>query len=151
LRQYARASDVSDLSARAIEAEALCDRIKWLLYHHLELRVGMSDHDWVWLNCHLDDCCVERSPPSEVHARGRIECTLAEGPRKAWTEPFAAKITQSPTGSDICDYSLWFGGRATMLDLETVRKLITAGNVLDPPAPVDENGWAFAFRMGDRA
>jgi hypothetical protein len=148
VRQYGRATDAGDVAAQEIEAQAICDRVRWLVYHHLDLRIGMSSDDWVWLNGEDDDCFVERPGEHGLRARGRIWCSLPEG-RRQWTEPFAADIRHAPTAPGLCSYTVWFGSRATMLDLAAVRELIASGEVLTPRAPDREDGWAFLFRMGE--
>src|SRR5262249_53773930 len=114
-----------------------------------DLRVGMSSEDWIWLDGE-DDCLIERLGPVELRATGRLYCTLPQGPRREWTEPFAAKMSHSPTASELIDYAIWFGNRATLLNLPKVQQLIESGEELSPPAPAQDDDWAFVFRMGDR-
>jgi hypothetical protein len=147
VRQYGRAAEAGDALAQEVEAQAICDRVKWLAYHHLGLRIGISSDDWVWLN-EDDDCVVESSGPHDLRARGRFWCSLPEG-RRQWSEPFAAVIKHSSTFAGLCDYTVWFGSRATMQDLATVRGLIASGEELNPRAPDREDEWAFVFRMGE--
>jgi hypothetical protein len=151
VRQYGRAADAGDGAAQEIEAEAISDRIRRLLYHHLDLRVGMSSENWIWLDGLEGGCRVERSGPVEMRACGRILCTLSEEGRWQWTEPFSADISHSAVADELCGYTVWFGSRATMLDLPAVGRLIKSGEVVAPPAPSRKGAWAFLFRMGDRA
>jgi hypothetical protein len=148
VRQYGRAADAGDTAAQELEGQAICDRVRWLMYHHLDLRVGMASDRWVWLNRDDVDCFVERGEGNDLRARGRIRCSLPEG-QQEWTEPFAADIRHSPTTRGLSSYTVWFGSRATMLDLAAVRDLIASGEVLTPRAPDREDGWAFVFRMGE--
>jgi hypothetical protein len=148
VRQYGRAADASDTVAQEVEAAALCERVGWLLHHHLDLRIGMSSDKWVWLSGGPDECFVERYEQHDLRARGRIWCSLPEG-RRQWTEPFVAEIRHSPAAAGLCGYTVWFASRATMLDLATVRRLIASSEVLNPRAPDREDGWAFVFRMGE--
>jgi hypothetical protein len=90
-RLYGRAVEVSDCVAQDVEADALVNRIRWLLYNHLGLRIGMSTDEWVWLDGQ-DDCRVEPLSSLEYRASGRLHCSLPEGHRQ-WTEPFAARIS----------------------------------------------------------
>lgn len=76
VRQYGRAAEAGD-AAQDVEAEAACDRIKWLLYHHLDLRGGLGDdnwHGWV-VTCHHNDI-LTLVGPDEV---GRDAEDLAVG------------------------------------------------------------------------
>lgn len=148
VRQYGRATDAGVTVAKDVEAQAICDRVRWLVYHHLDLRIGMSSDDWVWLNVEDDDRIVERRGEHDLRARGRIWCSLPEG-RRQWTEPFVADIKHSPTAQGLCSYTVWFGRRVTMLDLAAVRELVATGEVLAPQALDHEDGWAFVFRMGE--
>jgi len=153
VRQYDRAVKACDHMAQHVEAEAVCDRVRRLLHHHLGLRVGISSHDWVWLDGQEDDCIVERVGPVELRTAGRLICSLAEGPLRRWTEPFAASITHSRTAPELSSYTIWFANRTTMLDLEPIRQLPPGSEIVNPPhppAPTREDGWAFVFRMGDR-
>src|SRR5713101_6491720 len=123
VRQYRRAGEGDDRAAEEVETEAICDRVRWLLYHHLDLRVGMSSDDWVWLNGQDSHCRIERLGNLQLRASGRIYCSLADGHRQ-WTEPFAATISHSPTAAELSDYTIWLGNRATLPNLPTVRRLI---------------------------
>jgi len=143
VRQYGRAAEASDDAAKEVEADALADRIKCLLYNHLGLRIGMASNDWVWLQGH-EDCLVEVAG-METRISGRIWCCLPEA-RREWTEPFAAEIGHPPTAESL-DYTIWLGNRTTLLDLAKVREIFALGEKLSSPAP-DE--WAFVFRKGDR-
>jgi hypothetical protein len=147
-RQYGRAVDDGDAAAQQVEAEAICDRVKWLLYHHLDLRIGMGSDDWVWLND--NEGLVDRTGDHVLQASGRIWCSLPEtGHRHQWSEPFAAKISHSPIGHELCDYIVNFGSAATILDVAMVRRVLAGGGNLNPRPPDDEDDWAFVFRMGE--
>ena len=150
LRQYQRATEAGDHPAELVEAEAICSRIRWLLDFHLELRVGMSSDDWVWLDGQEDDCRIERLGAFELRIAGRLYCSLPEGHRQ-WTEPFVARISHSPTDGELCNYTIWFGNRETLQNLPKVQQLIESGEVVSAPAPEREDSWAFVFAMGDRA
>src|SRR5262245_6413107 len=85
VRQFRRAAAAGDLAAEGVEAEAICERIKWLLYHHLDLRVGMGSDDWIWLQGPGDDYRVEQVDPLQLQASGRLWCSLPEGGFREWT------------------------------------------------------------------
>jgi hypothetical protein len=149
VRQYRRATEVKDGVALEVETEALSNRIRWLLYNHLGLQIGMTSDHWIWLNGD-DSCRIEPLlVPLELRVSGRFYCSLPEGHRQ-WTEPFAAYINQSPTG-ELDDYIVSLGNRVTLLNMPKVRELIAMGEKLSPPAPDHKDGWAFVFRKGDRA
>jgi hypothetical protein len=150
VRQYGRALYARDSVAKKVEAEAISDRVRWLVYNHLALQVGITSDDWVWLNAGDDYCLVERCEEQDLRVRGRFWCSLPEGLRQ-WTEPFAADIQYSPTAPGLCGYTVWFGSRATMPDLATVRRQVASDEVLNPRAPEREEEWAFVFRMGEHA
>lgn len=149
VRQYGRAAEVNDGVALEVEAEAFCDRVRWLLYNHLGLRIGMASDEWVWLDGQAD-CRVEALGTLELRAAGRFDCSLPEG-RRQWTGPFEAMVSHSPIAAELRDYTIWLGNRATLLNVSKVRQRITSGEMLSPPAPVDLDEWAFVFRRGDRA
>jgi hypothetical protein len=148
VRQYQRACEAGDDPAKEVETEAICDRVCRLLYHHLDLRLGMSSDDWVWLNGSYE-CRIEQMSTLEIRASGRVECSLPEGQRR-WSEPFDARISHSPTAAVLQAYTIWLGNRATFLNVPEVRRMIESGEVLTPPAPVHQDGWAFVFHLGDR-
>jgi hypothetical protein len=146
IRQFARATAAHDDAATAIETETIADRIRRMLYLHLEIRIGMSSDDWVWLDGQ-EDFQVHVSG-TETKVSGRIYCTLpAKGPRREWTEPVAGVMNQISTGKALADYSISFGTRATLLDLSTVKRLVASGEKVAPPPPATEDGWAYVFRM----
>src|SRR5262245_37681976 len=150
LRQHQRATSARDQSAEVVEAEATIDRIRRLLYHHLELRVGMSSDKWVWLDGQ-DDCVVEALQPLEFRASGRLLCSLPEGRRREWYEPFEAQVILNPNDRELAGYTIWFANVATILNPATVKRMIEAGELVKPRVPARAEEWAHVFRMGDRA
>ena len=150
VRQHGRALTAADGPAEAIEAEAIYERIHRLLYHHLALRLGETADDWVWLDGHDNDCRLEALAPLELRASGRMWCNLPES-RRQWTEPFAANIRHSRTADELSTYTIWLGSCATLGKLPTTRELIESGEISSPPPPANDDGWAFIFRMRERA
>src|SRR2546423_190756 len=69
----ARAVQAQDDAAKTVEIEAIADRIRRMLYVHMEIRIGMSSDDWVWLDSQ-EDVEVELTD-LEMNASGRILCT----------------------------------------------------------------------------
>src|SRR5262249_16666516 len=128
VRQYRRATEGGDQPAEEVETEAISNRIRWLLYHHLDLRVGMSSDDWVWLTAKDDDCKIEGVGNLELRGAGRFYCSFWDGHRQ-WTEPFAAKISHAHTSDELSGYTLWFGNRATLMNAPKVRQLVKSGEV----------------------
>src|SRR5262245_48822120 len=146
IRQFARATEARDDAATAVETETIADRIRRMLYVHLEIRIGMSSDDWVWLDGQ-EDFQVDVTG-TETKVSGRIYCTLpTAGPRRDWTEPVAGVMNQISAGEALAAYSISFGARATLLDLSTVKRLVASGEKVAPPPPASEDGWAYVFRM----
>src|SRR5262249_16558289 len=143
VRQFGRASQAQDVAAKIVEVQAIGDRIRRMLYVHLEIRIGMSSNAWVWLDGQ-EDVQVDFAG-TELKASGRILCTLANGPRRRWTEPFAAVLTQASPDPGLADYTITLGTRATLLDLAMVERLVTSGETVSPPAPTSEDAWAYVF------
>ncbi len=150
VRQYLRATEASDRAAREVEADAICDRIRRLLYHHLGLSVSDTDDDWFWLDGQEEGCRVELVGAMELKATGRLWCSLPEG-RRQWTEPFAARVAHSATAQVLSGYTLHLGSRETLLNLSETRRQIEGGRIPTPPPPANEEEWAFVFRLGDRS
>ena len=147
-RQYGRAAEAHDDAAKAVEVEAIADRIRRMLYAHLEIRIGMTSNAWVWLDG--QEAVQADLVGSEIKVSGRILCTLAADFRVRWTEPFAAEITHAANAPGLSNYAIWLGTRATLLDLATVERLITSGETVLPPTPSNEDGWAYVIRMDGR-
>jgi hypothetical protein len=161
-RQYRRAVEADDRAAIALEKDAVACWVRRMITIHLEARIGMSSEDWVWLDA--DDVCHVELVGTEMKVSGRIWCSLPEG-RREWTEPFAARIVHAIETPHLADYMLWWGTRATVLDLAAVERLVRGGEVpsphaqierllrgapvFSPPAPTSEDGWAYVFRMGE--
>jgi len=148
IRQFDRASQAQDDPAKVIELEAIGDRIRRILYVHLEIRIGMTSDAWVWMDGQ-EDIRVELAG-MELKASGRIRCTLANGPLRYWTEPFTAVVIQASTDLGLADYTISWGSRETLLDLAAVERLVVRGETMSPPAPSREDAWAYVFRMNSR-
>lgn len=150
LRQHQRATNARDESAKLVEADASIDRIRRLIYHHLDMRVGMSSDNWVWLDGQ-EDCTVEPLQPLEFRASGRLICSLPERRRREWFEPFDVRVSLSPSGGELSAYTIRFANVATFCNLPKVQEMIEAGQTVKPRIPVENEEWAHVFRMGDRA
>jgi hypothetical protein len=150
LRQHQRATIAGDESAKLVEAEAAIDRIRWLLYHHLDLRVGISSDNWVWLDGQAD-CAVEPLEPWQFRTLGRITCSLPEGRRREWFEPFEAQVSLSPSSGELSTYTIRFANVTTIQNLQKVAEMIEAGEAVKPRIPVRSEEWAYTFRMGERS
>jgi hypothetical protein len=148
VRQFGRAADAHDDAAKAIEVEAIADRIRRMLYVHLEIRIGMSSDAWVWLDGQ-ENVRVELAG-TEMSLSGRILCALANSLRRQWTEPFAAVVTHGSTDSGLSGYTISLGSPGTLLDLSAVERLIASGETVLPPPPKSQDGWAYIFRMDGR-
>jgi hypothetical protein len=148
VRQFGRASQSQDDPAKAIELEAIGDRIRRLLYVHLETQIGMSSDAWVWMDGQ-EEIQAELAG-MELKASGRTQCTLANSPLRHWTEPFTAVIVLASPGPGLADYTISWGARASLLDLATVERLILRGEKVSPPPPTSEDAWAYVFRMDGR-
>lgn len=148
IRQYRRAFEANDRLAQDIEADAICERIRRLLYEHLELRVGMSSDQWFWLDGR-EHCQIDRAARQGIRATGRLICSLPEARRLEWSEPFAASISLDNV-EELSDYTIWLGNRQTLIGLPRIRQQIEAGEVPSPSAPNAVNQWAFVFRRGER-
>ncbi len=149
IRQFARAMGTNDDAAIALEIETVAERVKSLLFIHLEIRIGMGSDSWVWLDG--QEGFEMEVTGCETNLSGRIWCTLpTAGPRREWTEPVAGLIMHSAKGRGLSGYSFSFGTRATLLDLPTVERLLAGGKDVAPPAPTSQDEWAYVFRIDDR-
>lgn len=144
-RQHDRAAAAGDDAAVAVEREAICSRVRELVYHHLGVAVGETSDDWVWLSVAVDGWAFERPGPTELSASGQVWCSLPEGGWRDWSEPVSGCFRLSAGGRALVGYALRFGRRATLLDLPTVRARIAAGDPPGPCPPSEVPEWAYVF------
>lgn len=149
-RQYRRASDAHDAVALAMEADAIGCRIARMLYPHLDARIGISSGNWVWADGH-DECNVVVEE-TQMMVSGRLFCSLPKGRPREWTEPFSARFVHNDQSRRLADYTLYWGTRATLLDVRKVERLIHHSEErFDPPPPTNLEEWAYVFRKGEVA
>jgi hypothetical protein len=144
-RQLDRAASAADGPAVAVEREAICERVRELVYHHLGCAVGETSDDWVWLSGVLDGWAMERPGPTDLSASGQVWCSLPEGGWRDWAEPFAAWFRLSADGRSVAGYALRFGRRSTLHDLPAVRAGIVAGSPPPPCLASEVPEWAYVF------
>jgi hypothetical protein len=145
-RQLDRAAAAGDEAAVAVEREAICSRIRELVYHHLGVAVGETSDAWVWISVAVEGWAFDRPGPSELSASGQVWCSLPEGGWRDWSEPVSGTFRLSAGGRGVVGYTLRFGRRSTLLDLPAVRVGIAAGQPPGSCPPAEVSEWAYEFR-----
>jgi hypothetical protein len=146
LRQYRRATEAKDEAAARVEGAALCDRVHWLLYHHLEMQLASPlDEWWFWLDGTADEWRVELESPLSARVAGRVWCGLSVTGGRQWTEPFLAYFSHLPLLPALGSYTVCLGRRSTLCDEGALREYLAAGCVFEVVGSSDESHWAFVF------
>src|SRR5690349_18904987 len=91
MRQYELAIRFDDRPAERMEVIAIGKRARRLLHFHLDLRIGISSNQWIWLGLEKN-FRVKRLASHELEVVGRIVCHFPFDDRfvlryGVWSEP----------------------------------------------------------------